>query len=148
MPGPVGVTEPEKVDLRPAHAALGQIQPGFGAAGVVQAAAEGLLGQLMHAEDRRAQLGIGVGVFRSFGQRNSASLGELFQCLVKADALHLLDKFEDVAALPAAEALEELVVGVDPEGWGLFGMKGAESAVALSGPYSPETAVLTHYADD
>src|SRR5437588_590868 len=110
MTSRVGVTEPEKVDLRLAYAALGQIRSGFGAASVVQAAAEGLLGQLMHTEDRRAQLGIGVGVFRSLGQRNSAPLGELFQRFVKTDALHLLDKLEDVAALPAAEALEELMV--------------------------------------
>ena len=102
----------------------------------------------MHLVDPGAQFGVGVGVLRAFGQGDAAALGELLQRFVKADPLDFLDEFEDVAALAAAEAFEELVVGVDPEGRGFFRMERAETGVALGRSHSFEAHVLAYYPDD
>src|SRR6185436_16063595 len=144
MAASVGIPESELTDFSRTYATFGQISAGFAARGAFEAGAKSLLGQLMHLEERRAQFGVGIGVFRPFGQRNSAALRELLQRFIKTDALDLLDKLEDVAALAAAEALVELVVGMDPEGRGFFGMERAQPGVALSGPYSPEPDILAH----
>src|SRR5258705_10163886 len=98
----------------------------------------------MHLKDRCPQFGVGVSVFGALGQRNPAALGELLQRFVKADAVYLLDKLEDVASLPAAEAFVELMIRVNTEGWSLFGMERAETGVTLRCPYSLETNVLAY----
>src|SRR6266576_174241 len=148
MAGPIGVSEPEKLDLGSPHAAFGEVGPGFGAAGPLQPGPEGLLGQFVHLVDRGAQFGVGVGVFGAFGQGDAATLVELLQRFVKADPLDFLDEFEDIAALAAAEAFEELVVGVDAEGGSFFRMERAETGVALGRSHSSEADVLAHYPDD
>lgn len=60
----------------------------------------------------------------------------------------LLNEFENVAALTAAEALEELMVGMDTERRCLFDMERAQTDISLRGPYPPEADVLAHYTDN
>ena len=73
----------------------------------------------------------GIGFFarrpRVIGQADAGALGEEFDRFDKGDAVDLLDKLEDIAPYFAAEAVVDLPVGVDAEGWGFFLVERAET---------------------
>ena len=148
MAAPLGKPKPEMLDLGGRQAAPVQVSASFGPTRPFETGAESLLGQLMHLENGGAQLGIGVGVFGALGQWNSTALSQLLQRFIKGDALDFLDKLEDVASLAAAEALVELVVGVDPERGRLLGMERAQADIALGGAYPFQPDVFAHQADN
>ena len=143
-----GVTDSKQIDFRFRYAPFGQIGAGFGAGGAFQGGAEGLLSQLMHGEDRRAQFRIGIGIFGALGQRDSTPLGELLEDFVEAEPLDLLHELEHVATLAAAKAFVKLVVCVNPERWSFFGMERAEAEVTLRGPHFFQTNVFAYDTDD
>src|SRR5260370_26761681 len=122
---PVGVPESELPDFGGRDPAAIQIGASLGPGRARKAGAESLFGEFVHLENSGSQPGIGVGKSGALGQWNAAALGKLFQRFVEADALDLLDEFEDIAALTAAEAFIKLMVGMDPKGGRLFGMEGA-----------------------
>jgi hypothetical protein len=59
--------------------------------------------------------------------------GEVLDGLRKVDVLVVHDEAEGVAAGAAAEAVVELLLGIDAEGGGLFVVEGAARAVVLAG---------------
>src|SRR5262249_26087021 len=75
-------------------------------------------------------------------------LGELFQGFVEAEPLDFLDELEDVAALATSEALVKLMVGVDTEGRGFFGVERAKARIALGRADALEADIFSDDADD
>jgi hypothetical protein len=73
--------------------------------------------------------------------------GQLAGGLGEGEALYVHHELENVAAGAAAEAEEDLLVGVDREGGGLLVVKGAVGLVVAPSP--PESRdVLAHDLDD
>ena len=126
-----GPTEPPGVDGVGGEAAPLQVFPRPGAAlGVVlETTAEIGVGDLVGPVQRffgvRAGGGAGGGAAFVF-QGDARPLRQLRHRLHELAALHLLDELDDPARLAAAEAFEDLQLGIEVEGWGLLFVEGAE----------------------
>ena len=66
-------------------------------------------------------------------ERDAVAVGEPFDRLREVELLGLANEGDDVAALPAAEAIEELLGRVDGEARSLLVVEGAEARVARAG---------------
>src|SRR5437899_972517 len=148
MAGTAGVAETEELDLLRGDSSAGEVGGGLGAGGRAQVRPKCLFSHLVQTEDGGPDLCIGVGILGALRHGDAAALGEQLQRFIEADPLDLLDELEDIAALAAAEAFEELMVGVDPEGRGLLVMEGAQAGVALGRANPPQPDVLADYADN
>ena len=60
--------------------------------------------------------------------------GKKTHCFRKKKALRLHDIIENRSALPAAEAVEKILLLGDVEGWRLFAVKGAQADKASADP--------------
>jgi tryptophan 2,3-dioxygenase len=83
----------------------------------------------------------------ALGQRNTALLRDRPHGFRKGKILDLRDEAEDVSGLAAAEAVEELLAGVDVEGRGFFLVKRAEAGVVLRAGFAQANVAADDFDD-
>src|SRR5579883_73751 len=143
----VRVAQPELIGGFRRHAAFGEVGARGFARGRVQIRAEMLLRDLVHLVERAALPRVLVGILRAFRHGNAVALGKGLEGFVEAQSFDLHDEVEHVAAGAAAEALVELVRGIDGKRGRLLVMEGAQAGIAVRArPFQPN--VLADHADD
>jgi len=75
----------------------------------------------------------GLGVVVLFGDLEAREVGQDLHGFEEFDVLELADEVDKIAAFLAAEAVEELLVGTDLEGGGLFVVEGSAGFEVVAG---------------
>ena len=109
--------------------------------------AEMLLREFVHLVEGFALAGIVVGVLGTLGHGDAVAFGEALEGFEERDAFEFLDEADDVALGLAAEAVIELLGGVDGKRRGFFLMKRAETLIAV-GACLAEADFFADDADD
>jgi hypothetical protein len=135
IPGIGGGADAEEFDGLGGDAAFGEVIAGELAGGLVGETMLPALGELFVDIEQlvlevAGLLGAG-GVFEFEG--DFGALGEAADGVHEADVFVFLEEGEDVAALVAAETVEDLLLGIDVETGGFFLVEGAEGGEVGAG---------------
>ena len=139
-----GTTKAEQLHRVSGHPAPGQVLAGGLAGGFICQGTLPALGDLLvDLEKSFLEMPrlLAVGAFLVL-QWNSRAVSQSAHCFREINAFVRLDESEDVAAFVAAEAMEDLEVGIDVEAWGFFFVKRAKGdevgAGAFEGQVGPD----------